>query len=455
MQYIDKWKVHKNELLEIIVSFIICVCQFFSLEFSAMDISEWSFIHSEILSLTNFAIVTLFNIVLIIIFQNLAISFAITSIICVIWSMANYYVILFHGAPLSVSTLLNIKTAMDVLNGYRFNLSGKVLCFFAVFLVELIAVWILKKYGKEKKFSFERILFEVVALSVNIVFLYAFLFSSYAIKPQKTIGWSWKDSAGRYGYLCYLLEDAGHTLHPITEPEGYSLDFLTEVEIPEAQEADEKPDIILILNESFFDFGVYTDIKADTDYLSRFYGLEGAVYGYAVSPMIGGGTNNTEYELLTSNSMYLLNADAPFNYLDLKKGENLIRFLDSIGYETCGMHCATPTNYSRDKAYPALGFDHVILGKSQFETLQYYGNRPWLDADNYQDMIKTYECLGEEPRFIYLLTYQNHGGYEQNPSEFDKVHTNADFGEFTDDVNEYLTGVQMSAEAFRELTDYF
>ena len=252
-----------------------------------------------------------------------------------------------------------------------------------------------------------------------------------------------------------MLEDAGHTLHPITEPEGYSLDFLTEVEIPEAQEADEKPDIILILNESFFDFGVYTDIKADTDYLSRFYGLEGAVYGYAVSPMIGGGTNNTEYELLTSNSMYLLNADAPFNYLDLKKGENLIRFLDSIGYETCGMHCATPTNYSRDKAYPALGFDHVILGKSQFETLQYYGNRPWLDADNYQDMIKTYECLGEEPRFIYLLTYQNHGGYEQNPSEFDKVHTNADFGEFTDDVNEYLTGVQMSAEAFRELTDYF
>jgi hypothetical protein len=60
------------------------------------------------------------------------------------------------------------------------------------------------------------------------------------------------------------------------------------------------PDIILILNESFFDLSVYNNIQTDLDYLADFYSVEGATYGYAIAPYIGGGTNDSEFELLTS-----------------------------------------------------------------------------------------------------------------------------------------------------------
>lgn len=447
----------KKKIIKILFAVVICILQGWMLEFSTMDFNEWGFIYSEMFFLINLAIVTLPNIILIIIFGNYYIALLISSIFCTAWSVINYYVILFHGAPLSVSTLLNIRTAVNVIKGYQFIVKEKVLYILLVFLIELGIIYLIRKLsGNEKRnrFSLKRVTLEIIILVVNVAFIYVFLFSSYAIKEKNTIGWSWKDSAERYGYLCYLLEDAENTLHPVTKPEGYSVDSLPEMQILEEVQMNQTPDIILILNESFFDLNEYTDIKMDADYLGQFYGIEGATYGHAISPMIGGGTNNSEYELLTSNSMYLLNADAPFNYLDLEKGQNVIRLLNTMGYETCGMHCAVPTNYMRDKAYPAMGMEHVVLGKEQFETLNCNGNRPWLDSDNYRDMINLYEELGEEPRFIYLLTYQNHGGYEQNSSDMDKIHTKEDYGDLTDDINEYLTSVQMSSEAFRSLIEY-
>lgn len=63
--------------------------------------------------------------------------------------------------------------------------------------------------------------------------------------------------------------------------------------------------------------------------------------------------------------------------------------------------------------------------------------------------------MGNSPRFMYLLTYQNHGGYEQNEKDLNLVHVENDFGELTDDVNEYLTSLSMSSKAFAELIEYY
>ena len=84
-----------------------------------------------------------------------------------------------------------------------------------------------------------------------------------------------------------------------------------------------------------------------------------------------------------------------------------------------------------------------------------YGNREWTDADNFQDLEEVYMNNFGSPQFMFLVTYQNHGGYNLNPEEMDTIHTTKDFGELTDDLNEYLTTVSSSADAFVELTDFF
>ena len=78
-----------------------------------------------------------------------------------------------------------------------------------------------------------------------------------------------------------------------------------------------------------------------------------------------------------------------------------------------------------------------------------------LDKDDYAGMISLYEKDSEGPRFFYLLTYQNHGGWEQNESASDTIHVTTDEGNLTDDLGEYLSSVALYAEAFRGLTDYF
>lgn len=134
---------------------------------------------------------------------------------------------------------------------------------------------------------------------------------------------------------------------------------------------------------------------------------------------------------------------------------SIVTYLENLGYKTAGMHCGNAKNYNRHLAYPRMGYDTIILGPEDFERLHYNGNRPWLDIDNYKDMIDQYELYKSGPQFLFLLTIQNHGGYEQNEASLDTVHTGKDFGSLTDDVDEYLSSIKLSAEAFRELTDYY
>jgi len=295
----------------------------------------------------------------------------------------------------------------------------------------------------------------LAVLAVNGLVMYVTMFDGTPLKPLKSIGWDWTVPMNAYGYTSCLAEDLGNLLNPYTAPEGYDSEAI-QWDTPAETETEVLPDVILILNETFYDLERYSDIQPDRDIFAEFYGLENAVTGHAVTPVTGGGTNNAEYELLTSNSMYLLNADAPFHYVDFApENSNVVRYFDDLGYETFGMHCVEPTNYARNRVYPQLGFDHVLLGRTEFQYIGHNGNRGWLDSDNYRDLIDRYEAAGDGPRVLYLLTYQNHGGFEQNDASSDTVHAANAPEELADQVDEYLSSVDLSVQAFLELTEYF
>ena len=98
------------------------------------------------------------------------------------------------------------------------------------------------------------------------------------------------------------------------------------------------------------------DLTTDVDYLEGFTDHSGAVYGKVVGTSVGGSTNNTEYELLTSNSLHLLTMAAPFNYLNLRREtKNIVSYLKPPGYTSLAMHCESGSNYSRNRANPELG----------------------------------------------------------------------------------------------------
>lgn len=393
------------------------------------------------------------NTALFLLINNWKVALTVTTIVVFIYSVANYYVTKFHGSPLFFSEFANFKTAMDVAGSYRFEFS-KTIAVISISVIIIITLIIVKIPSQSNCFINR----EEMTYGVLIVLLISFLeglIGYRIIKPQGRVA-----SEGVYrvktdGFLFTSICDLCARINPIVVPHGYDEELISGIK-QEAVIGGKYPDIILILNETFCDLKYTLNIETDVDYLEDFRNIEGAIYGNAVSANIGGGTNDTEFELLTSKSRYLLKTTAPFTYLkDEILSRSLVRYLKKgFGYETTAMHVASK-NYSRDIAYPKMGFDNIYLGSEKFSYKGKNGNRPWLDSDNFHDLIDHYDDSNSNPQFMYLLTYQNHGGYRQNEASADTVHVKCGCVNDTDEINEYLSSIRLSAEAFRELTDYF
>ena len=123
----------------------------------------------------------------------------------------------------------------------------------------------------------------------------------------------------------------------------------------EAFERSSYPDIILILNESLCDISYYSTVDEGAEVLAPIHQIPGIISGYSVASLIGGGTNNSEYELLTSNSMAGLSISAPFLVLNMENTNSIVSYLGNYGYYSVAMHCGAKTNYGRNRAYPAIG----------------------------------------------------------------------------------------------------
>ena len=443
-------------LIRAFVILAVIAAQAFQLNYSAMPSFLLFFGMGPSMICLSVLAVGAVNLLFRLLFRRWESTLLLTSALFLLWSLANYYVIEFHGSPLFISEFINIRAAAAVAGGYHYTIGKAVIGLMLIFAVELVCIGLLSFFLRRpyRETARDKFLCFVLFLAACAA-VYGGLLSPVSVKPHSTMGLSWYNGVKDYGFISCTLEDCGKLLHKIEKPEGYSPAAVSAVGDPSAVTVGECPDIILILNETLCDLSVYSDVS-EQDIFQPMRCEEQLRFGYAVTPGVGGGTNNSEYELLTSNSAKLLVFPAPFSFLDLEaSGENVVRLVRQLGYETYGMHCCSGTNYSRDSAYPALGFDTIIFGKEGFPHYSTYGNRPWLDRDNYLDLINYYENAGQNPRLMFLLTFQNHGGWEQNPAEYDTQHCVADLGSLTDDVEEYLSSVHLSVEAFRGLTDYY
>ncbi|WP_373262447.1 LTA synthase family protein [Hungatella hathewayi] len=403
-------------------------------------------------------VITVLFIILILgmIINKMGVSCLIISILGFIISVVNYYTIKFHGLPLSVLDIYNIKTALNVAGTYKFmpDIFTNTICL--LFFINIINCIMIIRCEKKTIFSFKHLVKRNISFIVIILIcIYFGYISPNSLKPYHTVTWSWKEAYQEYGYLTCTLELAVQMKEIVKKPEGYSQDKIENIEIEVSSLSSIKPDIILILNETFYDLNQITAIETDTPYMKNINEMDNLKKGYAVVPVPGGGTNNSEYELLTSNSLQIMQGITPFNILNMKGANSIVSVLKQLGYQTLGAHSEPASNYSRGRAYPDMGFDKVYFNDELFK--RYYGNRYYAtDESLYENLINWYKQMDDNtPKFLYLLTVQNHGDWDMNAPELDTVHLKNDFGDYTEKINEYLSCISQSDIAFKELTDYF
>ena len=383
-------------LLQTVFILIVASMQFLQLQYSTSRVLN----KLSILVITgNVFVLLLFNVIIIFFVRKRSIAFLISSFFITVLSIVNYYVASFHGNPFMFSELSNFKTALDVAGNYKYSINGIVLKILFAFVFELSIVFLEILFFGGKGFKFD--------LKNNSVFVSCFVVITAIVcfiykNTQINVGFDLDNAARKYGYCFLQINDIENQFLPFAiEPEGYNVNSIKNTQSDYKSDVEKKPDIILIMNETFFDLGICCDIDADKDMFNELYNINNLKHGYSVVPNVGGGTNDSEFELLTSYSMFLMRTGAPFNYVKFKNlGSNSISYLKNMGYTTVAMHCGETSSYSRNKAYPDMGFDKVVLGSENFKQSS-YGNRKWLDSDNYNDLIKEYLNRGESQRFIY------------------------------------------------------
>ena len=382
-------------------------------------------------------------------------------------ALINYYTRDLHGSALMPQDILNLGTAAEVMGSYTLQITATVRTIVLWYLPVLALAFVQAKLvkGMPKRASWRARGVRVLGSAVGVFCILFFgYFGPVSVKPKTTYGWAWQNTYYKYGYLAGTIEAASLMADPIIEPEKYSDDAaVTAAAMAESfpsataeSASSDYPDIILVLSESFYDFDLVTDTQADTEVMPVTKNLQNVVYGHTISPHVGGGTNSSEYEMLSSNSLMLMPSITPFNWLNLHSANSLVSYLKDLGYSTLAAHPYTNSNYRRDSAWLTLGFDETHF-QDDFPTQEYYGNRPYqTDSASYRDFEKLYEAMPEDkPRFGFLVSIQSHGDYTMNDASLDIVHAATDYGEYDELMDEYLSCIHMSDAAVQELCDYF
>lgn len=394
-------------------------------------------------------------------------STALSGAVFTIIALINYYTRDLHGSALMPQDILNLGTAAEVMGSYTLKITHDVIKIALLFLPILAIAFVQRRLckGAPKRASWPARGVRVAgsALCVFLVMFFGY-FGPVTVKPKTTYGWAWQNTYYTYGYLAGTIEATSLMADPIIEPEGYSDAAAVEAFAKAdgytgpatAETAQDYPDVVLILSESFYDFDLVTDLQADTDIMPVTKNLPNSVYGHTISPHVGGGTNLTEYEMLTSNSLILMPSITPFNWLNLYNANSVVSYLKGLGYSTMAAHPYTNSNYQRDSAWLALGFDETHF-EDDFPTQDRYGDRPYqTDSATYKDWEKLYEAMPEDkPRFSFLVSIQSHGDYDMNDASLDIVHAATDYGEYDELMDEYLSCIKMTDAAVQELCDYF
>lgn len=174
----------------------------------------------------------------------------------------------------------------------------------------------------------------------------------------------------------------------------------------------QKPNIVVVMNETFSDLSIYDSIKdAGYDgpqYLKSLY-PDSILHGTLQVSAMGGGTCNSEFETLTGNSMAFIGSGVyPYETYNMNI-DNIVSQLKGQGYDTHAIHPAAGSNWNRDGVYSAFGFD-TFDDEATFVGATRFRNR----IDDASTYSKTLEYLNgsDTPQFIFDVTLMGHSGYE-------------------------------------------
>jgi len=229
--------------------------------------------------------------------------------------------------------------------------------------------------------------------------------------------------------------------------------------LPDAP-GEEKPHVIFVMNESFFDVTRLPGLTFSSDPLPNYHRLaDQASYGRFYTTTCGGGTGWVEMQTFTGVSKDLLSPDRANTDLTAEEYEILpsyVRTLKENGYRTIAFHAHTSEMYNRAENYPHIGLEQTLFFPQFKEGATYEGG--YFDDSSTADvLISLFEEYRQDPVYLYAMTMQNHQPYYAGRYSEDRVQVESSLlsPEELEVLQCYVNGIYDADRMLGKLTDYF
>lgn len=315
---------------------------------------------------------------------NVYLSIIITDIVFAVFALVNYFVMLYRGVPVVPSDIFAIGTLTEVADSYKitFTLYQMIIIMCLVLWLQLLIRLMLdEKYHLEWKLSrsviFRKVGTMLVSFGVGMA-TFVWLSDAEVLKRSGVEAYIWDRNGGYYGNGPVMNFMVNMQYATIKKPENYSKElaeqYLAEYSKVQAEDSAEKPNIILIMNESLADFESYetNDMQFSQDPLPYIHSMtENTIRGNCYVSIFGSGTSNSEMEALTSHSMaFFPSGSIVYQQFAEDKILGLASCLSDYGYTNIAMHPCAGTNWNRISVYQAMGFD-VFYEEKDFEDAEW------------------------------------------------------------------------------------
>ncbi|MFJ8351923.1 LTA synthase family protein [Bacillus paramycoides] len=394
-------------------------------------------------------------------------SVILTSCTLVILGIVNHLKLIFRGDPLYPSDFTQIghmQSVIPMVMDY-FSWGYILLVIVSVVACILVGMYVRKYIQNVKVHAGVRVLF--IIGSVFVLYAYGNFTNTFMNKWFQKSGiefvlWNQNENYASNGFVLGFISNLDTTV--MEKPKDYSKENMLQIanDVKKqyssnigVQKQKEKPNIIFVMSESFWDPTKLTNLSFSEDPLPNLHHyIESFPGGQTISPAFGGNTANVEFEALTSYSMSLLKPGSiPYQQVVTNKVEipSITRTLKEEGYYTSAIHSFGRSFFKRDDVYKVLGFDK-FNAQDTMENVE-------IDGDYISDLSMSKEIITElekqkKPTFVHAVTMQNHfpfteGRFGENQIEISGLENEESKAE----LETYTEGLRRSDEALQYLIE--
>ena len=374
-----------------------------------------------------------------------------THMTCIVFSCINYFVTKFRGLPVVPWDLKALGTAFNVAGTYDFTFTWR-MTFSFLFLILLGLFYYYKV--KDHKLYTSRNHYRFVTVLLSAVLLLPMIKTNVLAAFGVNIDvWNQPKTYYKSGIMASFIGNSKYmnVAKPTNHSEAYVQSIIDKMAIP-SETTEIRPNIVLIMNESWADFEKYGIIETSAPLMENIRAT-GARFSHAYASVFGAGTSCSEFEALTGHSMaFLPSGSIPYQQYVTSQTHALPSHLKSLGYDTVALHPGEPNSWQRNIAYPKIGFDSYKWADT-FDVDLTYEHGYVSDASSFDQIIYEFENKGDDPLFLFNVTIQNHGAYTVKDYPTEVTLTNAP--EEFPMAEQYLTLISKTDVEFARLTEYF